>query len=203
MYVNNDRSEQEAIKAIVNHLTTRGGDYPSLLRYLDWYGRTFLLDNIVDNLRLIQLKLNRVVDIGAGLGWLGIGLAEKFTIPYLLVDKRQYMGIDIVANIESNNGIARIMDEISPKDTIVMSEVLHCLSDPKRVMGKLRDFTIIAIEYYPSEDFPEREEYMLSYWKQTGSLDCTRIENLDEVFLYHNLYIHDMHPYRMIVARPK
>ena len=176
-----DLIQKEAIVGITTHLTKPGGDYQGLLRFLAYYGELFILPDVIAFLEFNRtLKFNRVVELGAGFGWLGRGLSTNFNIPAVYVDKRQFTSIDIVADIESVNGRQRVLDILKDGDLIVMSEVLHCLNEPADVMSSFAKWPKLVIEYQPvNQDFKK------SYEEQIRKLGCTVFPGIRQVFPDH------------------
>lgn len=171
-------TEKEAILGITAHLTAPGGDYIGLLRYLSWYGENFLLNDVNLLLNNRGAQFDRVVDFGAGFGWLGRGISNAHdALPTLFVDKREWTLIDIVADLESSEGRKRIYDALKPGDLIVMSELLHCLDDPQAVLDPFRFWPMLIIEYAAWSN-----TYMDSYRRQISKLGCKPIGNIGDIF---------------------
>ncbi len=200
--LSDDIFEKAAIAGIVSHLTGRDGDYVGLLRFLTYYGEKYVLPDAVKFLRQNShlLEFNRVVDIGAGLGWLGRGIANGLntSLPTLYVDKRQWAMIDVVADIEAKNGIKRVLDELKEGDLIVMSEVLHCLNDPEKVMKPFKKWPILAIEYDSVYAV-----YRSSYRKQIENFDCNLVDGIHDVFKGCSISSQPTEPYMMWLILPQ
>jgi len=175
-----DTPQKEALEGITSHLTSPGGNYVGLLRFLNYYGEKYILPKAIELLWpstcFSTLKFNRVVDVGAGFGWLGLGISRHFNIPLVMVDKRQWPLIDVVADIETVNGAKRIQDELKPGDLIVMSELIHCLQDPAS-LNIFSHHQKLVVEYCPSNG-----DYMGSYNFQIARLGCSATPPIDDVF---------------------
>lgn len=212
VYLNDDITEKEAIMGITSHLTqphSSQGDYNGLLRFLSWYGEKFLLQDVYDIMVKCELKPERIVELGAGLGWLGRGLARLYgNIPLMSVDKRQWVLIDVVADIESTNGRARVVDELKPKDVVVMSELIHCLDNPAETLYPFCAWPVVAVEYYPSMDAPthaqaiKTAEYRSSYNMQISRFHCNPVDGFSEVFPNSKCQEFHHFPHTIVVAEP-
>jgi hypothetical protein len=204
LYITNDITQKEAIMGLVSHLTQPSktlGDYVGLLRFLTWYGEQFLLERVYSAITISRLRYERVVDIGAGFGWLGRGISNLAGgLPNLFIDKRQWPLIDIIADIETQNGRKRVLDEMKPNDLIVMGELLHCLNDPVGVLRPFSKWPIVAVEYYPEY----QPAYRQSYEAQIKEFGCTPIRDISGIFasmgMRHRLF-HEQ-PHVIVVAEP-
>lgn len=163
-------TEKAAIGGITNHLTKPPGDYLGLLIFLAYYGEQFLLPEVSKALKASGIKFNRVVDLGCGTGWLGRGLAREMgDLPTLFVDKRQWTMVDVVADIESKNGVQRVTDELRSGDLIAMGELIHCLRDPIGTLGPImQEYPAVIVEYNPVEG----SSYADSYNRQIAMFGC-------------------------------
>ena len=93
----------------------------------------------------------RIVEFGAGLGWLSRGLASRFGIPGVMtVDKRPWGGIDILADLETQKGLNMVHARMKDGDVIVMADFLHCVCNPGEILQKFDNWPIVALEYIPS-----------------------------------------------------
>jgi len=191
MSFSEDITQKEAVVGIVSHLTTPQGDYGGLLRFLNYYGDKYLLDDAVKlyTTHISSPNSRRIVEFGAGLGWLGRGLSNRLTTkPPLLIDKRQRAGIDIVADIESTNGAARVLDALDDSDVIVMSELLHCLDDARATMRQFMPWPKLIIEYMPKGDSFKSASYQSSYNRQIGALGCKPVSSIGDIFPGSDIY---------------
>ena len=175
--VSDDIQQKEAILGITLHLTTHG-DYTELLRFLAYYGENYLLPRAVKFLEYNRIKFTRVVEFGAGLGWLGRGISQAANnLPLVLVDKRQWTLIDIVADLESPEGRKRVLEQMQDGDLIVMSEFLHCLDSPRKVLAPFAKWPMLIIEYNSLS-----AAYMKSYNEQIAKFDCVPVESFRKIF---------------------
>lgn len=168
----NDSSPLPAlIYGMSKHLLA-GGDYLKLLQFLEWYGATYLVEPAAKLLREEDCKFGRIVELGAGLGWLGRRLAMQFNNPpTLFVDKRPWTMIDIVADVETNGGVTKVLDALKPDDLVVMSEFVHCLDDPISILENFSKWPKLVIEYCPTN-----RRYMESYSRQIERFGAKAIE---------------------------
>lgn len=153
---------QDLIFGLSRHLL-HGGDYHALIQYLYHYGERYLLNPTVDAIKGTGWEFTRIVELGAGLGWLGRGLSSRFRtnrdlLPAVFVDKRQWAMIDIIADIETEPGREKVFGALKEKDLLVMSELLHCLDNPKEVLMPFAGWPMAILEYCPS-NLSYRESY--------------------------------------------
>lgn len=201
LYLQGTAQEKEAVQGIVSHLTQPNrsqGDYNGLLRFLSWYGESFLLNRVYDAMTACKLKCERIVELGCGFAWLGRGLARLAGgLPTLFVDKRQFTFVDVVADIETKNGTRRVLDEMKPNDLIVMSELLHCLDNPRKTLEPFLRWPVVAVEYLPAI-----HKYRESYDAQISEFGCTPIPDAGDVFgsVKHRLF--GFFPHVIVVAEP-
>lgn len=141
---------QQLILGLARHLLA-GGDYSALIQYSAFYGEKFLLDPTFEAIHGKDWKPSRIVEFGAGLGWLGRGLAAKLNfLPTLFVDKRQWAMIDIVADLELGSGILKVDEQLREGDVIVMSDFLHCVENPEGILRAFSRYPVAALEYSPT-----------------------------------------------------
>ena len=165
--------QKEAVLGITTHLLNPGGDYTGLLRFLSYYGERFIVPDVVKLIRSSEypLKFSRIVELGSGFGWLGRGISASFNnIPAVFIDKRQWAFTDIVADIETENGIKRVIDELKDGDLIVMSELLHCLANPAKILQQFAKWPMLIVEYSPVN-----RVYQESYNSQIKKFGCEPI----------------------------
>jgi len=170
--IEEDSFQKDAIAGITMHLTQPGGDYIGLLRFLAYYGAWYVLPVASKLVQLAvdkySLRFLRIVELGAGFAWLSRGLSKMYNLmPTLNVDKRQWVFTDVVADIETKNGIKRVLDELKAGDFVVMSDLLHCLDDPRGVLQSFVDWPVLVIEYSPF-----RKGYRESYSAQLRKFGC-------------------------------
>lgn len=177
--ITDDILQKEAVAGIISHLTEPRGNYVGLLRFLNYYGDQYILPHIFKLLQsCVQMpKFSRVVELGSGFGWLGRGISNTFNVPPVFVDKRQWVFTDIVADIETKQGVKRVLDELREGDLIVLAELLHCIENPRKVLEPFRKWPMLVIEYWP-----ENNSYRNSYNAQIAHLDCEPIKGIRDVF---------------------
>ena len=139
------------IAGLARHLFG-GGDYLALLQYLDWYGDTFLRVNVNEYIESMDWKFNRVVEFGAGLSWLSLGIASHFGIEYYTIDKRPWGGVKRVLDLETPEGRTAALHGMHDDDIIVMSDFIHCVKDPAEIIDTFSKWKMIILEYAPFDD---------------------------------------------------
>ena len=139
----------DAVFGLCKHLLC-GGDYLSLIQYSAFYGRQFLIEPVYGALKWAGWHPERIVEFGAGLGWLGRGLSVKFgLLPALFVDKRHWSLIDVVADLETDEGVDKVLNVMKDGDLIVMSDFLHCVEEPLAILEAFSKWNTVAIELMP------------------------------------------------------
>jgi len=193
-------TEKLAVFGLTTHLMRTSGDYRGLLAFLNNYGENYLMPHVIKVVERSGVEFDRVVDLGCGFCWLGRGLAAARNLPGLFIDKRQWTLVDIVADIETENGVKRIMDELRPSDLIVMGELIHCIADPLKVLGPLfKKWPCVVIEYNPGVG----SEYESSYNAQVGALGCVPVVIEDFLNKVDATYeIVHYHPHAIAVTKP-
>ncbi len=175
-----DLIQQEAVVGIVSHLTTPLGDYTGLLRFLTYYAEKYELPDILKfvHKNVDMSGITGIIELGAGFGWLARGLSHEFNdMPYNLVDKRQWAGIDIAADIETTNGMQRVLDHLNRGDLIVMSEFLHCLDNPKQVMDRFEEYPMLVVEF-----MPKIKRHADSFTTQLANFGHPSMATIDDIF---------------------
>lgn len=178
--VTDDVFQKEAIAGITSHLTQPCGDYTGLLRFLSYYGEEYILPSVVMLLHWPDppFEFSRVIELGSGFGWLGRGISRAFNqVPVVFIDKRQWALTDIVTDIETENGVERVLEQMQPGDLVVMSELLHCLEDPKKTLTPFRKWPMLVVEYQPV-----RESFEQSYNAQIKKFGCKPIDSIRRIF---------------------
>lgn len=203
-WVSNESADQKShefadvIYGLSKHLLA-GGDYLKLIQYSAYYGENFLLEPVAAVLRNTNWHFDRVVEFGAGLGWLGRGLAAKSGfLPTLFSDKRPWVLIDVVADLETENGRRLILEQMKPGDLVVASDLLHCLDDPEQVLSAFSEWPIAVLEY-----MPVNPEHAISYREQLKRYGGNPISSEDLTKMLTNLGrkvdIKDLDPYCLIL----
>lgn len=178
-----------------------GGDYQALVQYSQMYGEMFLIEPAYKAIRRANWKPTRIVELGAGLGWLSRGLSAKFGLmPYLLVDKRPWPLTSIVADIETQKGVSEVLRNLKGGDIIVVCDVLHCLDDPYEVMANFSGWPTLVLEYMPEDD-NFRESYSTQIMRY-GANPLLRIDDFDRIFPCRAHTISDANPYVMLLIEP-
>lgn len=175
-----------------------GGDYLALVQFLQFYGVKFLLDPTFERLSKTGWKYDRVVEFGAGLGWLGRGIAAKAgLLPTVFVDKRAWTLTDVIADLETMAGTEQVLELMKPNDLIVMSEFLHCLDAPKRVMEPFGRWPILALEYCPTN--PAHRD---SYDVQIKRYGARPVDPSEYPQIFHDRMVDmvDLDPYILILV---
>lgn len=197
--VTDDSIQKEAMAGIASHLTNPQGDYPGLLRFLSYYGGSYTLPPVIEHLRSAArtFVFSRVVELGAGFGWLGRGISRAFDTPAVFCDKRQWTLIDVVADIETKNGIKRVLDELREGDLIVMSELIHCLENPRKTLRPFTRWPMLVVEYMPSNS-----AYLNSYNAQVAKFGCKPVSDIRDVFPDGKVITALADPYKMWLILP-
>jgi len=180
------------IYGLCRHLLA-GGDYSALIQFSQFYGVSFLLEPVFKAIKKLGWKPSRIVDLGAGLGWLGRGLSAKFgLIPALFVDKRPWPLVDFVADLETDTGIKTVLGELREGDLIVASDLLHCLDKPATVMGSFSAWPMAILEYCPEDD-----SLRVSYSEQISRFGASPLEGIDSlvnIFKHRKTHTVDLDP---------
>ena len=152
----------DAIYGLAGHLLA-GKDYLRLIQYSAYYGRTYLLEPTFKAISEAGWQPARIVEFGAGLGWLSRGLASKFKIADVFtIDKRIWVATSLVANLETTDGITAVIHQMKDGDLIVMSDFLHCVTNPKEILETFDQWPIAILEYMPvDQDYASSWEYQL------------------------------------------
>ena len=192
---------QEVVYGLAKHLLA-GGDYLSLIKFSSQYGKRFLLRPACDVVMVSDLHPSRIVEFGGGTSWLSRGLGVKLgLVPTLSVDKRPWSMINIVADLETEVGRAKVLSQMKTGDLIVMSELLHCLDDPQVVLDYFCNWPMLIIEYMPSN-----EQYAESYREQTERFGCNLISqaHLEQDLLYGKEFtIKRVEPHVIVLVKGK
>lgn len=175
-----------------------GGDYSALVRFSQYYGLSYLLGPTYESIRQKEWEFTRVVELGAGLGWLGRGLASKFGfLPPLFVDKRPWVLIDVVADLETESGREDVLRRLRADDLIIAADFLHCLGNPEEVMKYFSGWPAAILEYSPADI-----ECAESYSIQIGRYGASSImpETFREMFPGRKVDIVDLDPYILLLV---
>ena len=163
--VSNDGGKSPGLTSVIHGLTSHlftGGDYLRLIQYCEYYGENFLLQPTHEAILEKGWEPKRFVELGAGLSWLCRGLSFMFsTGDILTVDKRCWAGIDILADLETSDGILAVYDQLKDGDVIVMSDFLHCIENPEDILRAYPGYPMAILDYMPTN-----EDYADSYTTQ-------------------------------------
>lgn len=178
-----------------------GGDYISLVKYSQFYGESFLVEPTFKAIKSAGWRPDRIVEFGAGLGWLGRSLSAKFgLIPVLSIDKRPWPMVSLVEDLETEKGMTHCRHAMKLGDIIVMCDVLHCLEDPHEVMANFGKWPVAVLEYMPSDDsFKESYSTQIDRY---GASPLRRIDDLDSIFKARKTTIVDLDPYILLLVEP-
>lgn len=189
--------EVSVLYGLCRHLLA-GGDYNALIKFSAYYGERFLLEPTYRAIQRQNWSPTRVVDFGSGLGWLGRGLAANLgLLPTLFVDKRPWTLVDVVADLETEEGRTRVFSMMKDGDLIVMSDFLHCLDNPKEVMEPFSRWPVAALEYCPT-----RVDYRDSYSTQVSRYGAKPVssEALQDIFPSRRIDAEDLDPYILLLV---
>lgn len=191
-----------ALSQLSRHLLS-GGDYLSLIQYSAFYGEKYLLEPVFKALVDHHVDFDRVVEFGAGLGWLSRGLASLYaraglnTIGTLTIDKRAWGGIGIVADLETAEGIEEVRSSLGITDLILMCDFLHCVEDPTAFIDEFPDWPMAVLEYMPGDP-----EYIVSFHEQLERFGASSFipEDLPSTFIGRDVDIVDLDMYVLVLA---
>ncbi len=175
-----------------------GGDYDALIQFSAYYGSRFLLKPACEAIDKTGWAPVGIVELGAGFGWFGRGVSALFeSIPCLFVDKRHWVLIDIVADLETEHGLSKVLSAMREGDLIVAADLLHCLDDPKGIMSRFSKWPMAILEYCPiSNDYAE------SYTTQLRRYGANPLatEVFEELFPGRRVDIVDIDPYILLLV---
>lgn len=191
------REETHTILGLGRHLLA-GGDYLSLIQYSAYYGGHLLVKPTVEAIQKAGWSPNRIVEFGAGLGWLGRGLAAGLgMLPTLFVDKRPWTLIDAFADLEGEQGRQRVLSMMARGDLIVMADFLHCVSKPEEILEAFADWPMAILEYCPTD-----VDYADSYREQLTRYGANPMpaEAYEEMFPGRVMDAVDLDPYVLLLV---
>jgi len=164
----------EALGQMARHLLSKDGDYPALLNFLTYYGNRYILDDVVGAIK--GLRFDRIVELGAGTGWLSSGLGKEYGVDTIQTDSRKWPGIEWVVDVETTDGLAILTRNLKSTDLVIMCDVIHCINVEKRLdlMDCLSNNDAVILEY-----LPERISFMRSYSKQIRAKGCAPVNRDD------------------------
>ncbi len=190
-----DEEEHAAAAGIATHLISgeAGGYYRGLLTYLSFYGKRFLLEPVCKAITVRKLEFKRVVEFGAGTGWLADGISEHFKTLHLKIDKRQWTARTMPADLETKEGIDSVLGILRPDDLIVMSDFLHCLDNPTMTMANFPDWNTVVLEYVPYSSAHMRS-YKTALERFGAKPFCDR-GRIAQIFTFRKRNTYDLDPY--------
>lgn len=188
------------IYGLCRHLLA-GGDYSALVQYSQYYGLSYLLDPVFDELKRGNYQPKRIVEFGAGLGWLGRGLSAKFgMLPTLFVDKRPWPLINLVADLETGEGRDIVLDALQEDDLIIACDFLHCLDNPREVMADFSTWPAVILEYYSANvEFTKSYSFQIHRY---GACPLTSIAEFKDIFPDRVSRTIPIDPYILILVDP-
>lgn len=193
----------DAVYGLASHLLA-GRDYLKLIQYSRYYGERFLLQPVYEAIRVKGWQPTRFVEFGGGLGWLSRGLAHRFLLPgelhnILVVDKRRWSLIDLLADLETTQGIKEVQQAMQDSDIIVMSDFLHCVVNPVEILTAFRDYPIAILEYAPIAHESWAHSYETQLVRYGGELfDRGRLTDIVRGLGRENTVI-DLEPYVLVL----
>ncbi|GAI25447.1 unnamed protein product, partial [marine sediment metagenome] len=105
----------------------------------------------------------------------------------------------LVADLETDQGMAKVLSAMKDGDLIVAADLLHCLDDPKDVMLHFSKWPMAILEYCPAN-----KKYAGSYSTQIERYGATPIapESFMDMFPGRKVDIVDMDPYILLLVEP-
>ncbi len=138
------------VYGMAKHLL-EGKDYLRLVQYCQYYGEKYLLQPTYEAILEKDWSPSWIVEFGAGLGWLCRGLTVKLKASgAFTIDKRMWAATDLVADLETTDGIELVQDRLKGGDIIVMSDFLHCVEDPEIILKTFSAYPMAILEYMPT-----------------------------------------------------
>lgn len=152
--------QSEAVLGLANHLLEEGS-YEGLLAFLEFHGTNPNLILAVAAL-LSKHKPQRLVDIGAGTGWLSRALTQLMGLEKpLCVDKRPWLGVSLLLDLENPENYLKLESKLSPGDCILACNFLHCIENPREFTVHFSSWPMVVIEYWPTI-----KSHQVSYLRQ-------------------------------------
>jgi len=194
------QEQVDVIYGLCRHLLA-GGDYLALVKYSQFYGESYLVEPTFNAIKEYGWQPKRIVELGAGLGWLARGLSAKFgMMPYLLVDKRPWPLIGLVADLETEEGKGLILNALQEDDLIVACDLIHCLDEPNDIMDDFSSWRTVVLEYYPV-DLAHRGSYSMQIHRY-GAWPILSLSLLEEVFSGRVVTTTNIAPYVLMLVDP-
>jgi len=166
-----DKDTRETIYGLAGHILKKS-NYASLAQYLDFYGNTYLLPQMIEFLNSCGfVGTSQIYDLGSGTGWAGAGIARHYGTKAVLVDKRSLVLLryseegyeTLLVDLEHQSGVTSLLDSITSAgsaDLVVICDTLHCLDNPKKLVEQLKDIApILILEYVAQANDLWRKSY--------------------------------------------
>ncbi len=189
----------DILRGLERHILD-GGDYPALLRFCRMYGTDFILPYVIHDITdIFGSDFNNIIDFGAGLCWLGEGIADHFRknsqrdYTVINIDKRYWPGVNLVLDIEeSAEEFSKL--PIQSNDLVVMCDSLHCINCQYDLLKATSNASVVVIEFFPSniDHMTSYNTQLKRYGAELFNLDAiSKIKRTREV----TLRTHGSHAY--------
>ena len=196
-----DAKDRQAIVGLARHLLC-GGDYLALIQYSQMYGERYLLGPVSTALKNSGIEFRRIIEFGAGLGWLSRGLSITFAkdgVPKecVTIDKRPWGAISLKADLEKPSDLVAVKTMLREWDLIIMADFLHCVDNPTEFIADLGEWPIMMLEYMPSNP-----EHLVSYHEQLGRFGATSFspDDIEDLFEDRLTDVLAIEPYALVIA---
>lgn len=186
--------EGSRILGLTRHLLG-GGDYPALVQFLQMYGEKYLIEPVANYVLLWGKRPERIVELGAGLGWLTRGVSRILKVDRTLtIDKRAWSLTDVVLDLETDYGVKKLLALLKEGDFIFMCDFLHCIEDPNQFLTMLNKWNLVVVEYCP-----QREDYGLSYSAQLSRYGARAfsVDEMEALAPGRPKHLMEIEPYRI------
>ncbi len=192
--------QQSRIYGLARHLLA-GGDYLALIQYSAWYGEKYLVGLVFAEMVNELIYPERIIDVGAGLGWLGRGLTSRYKIEhYVTVDKRPWGATTHMLDIENSEDRKYLKKEYPPDkgNVIVMADFLHCTDNPREIIGDFADYPMVILEYSGCN-----EEHFQSYQEQLRRYSALvpQLDDYPYMFSSVDFVCRSLPPYLLFIAK--
>ncbi len=196
-----DSRDRQAVVGLTRHILG-GGDYLSLIQFSAMYGEKYLLQPTAQAIKDSDIAFSRIVELGAGLGWLSRGLASYFAKndkpkEFITIDKRPWGAITLLADLESPSDIASVKSILQEQDLIVMADFLHCVIDPEDFISSFGSWPIVMLESMPSNP-----EHLVSFHEQLAKFWATSFspDDIEDLFTDRETEVLTIEPYVLVSA---
>jgi len=189
-----DRKQREILLGLACHLLDEP-DYEALLDWLEYYGKQFIIPQVLPMLEQYKGRFFAVVELGAGKGWFGRAVAKFLKARYVSVDKRKEFGPFYCLDLEKDKDLreVRALVRYYYPALVVMSEFLHCIENPEEVLKILGDQSLLILEHttegWAGESFREQlKRYGCNY---------KYLQVLPEFLKGRKVFEKDIYPYHV------